>query len=375
MAIIDNTLAAQIPTFDAAAPLAQAAQLQSAETSNRAAQFKQAQLEIGAEARGLQTYVNTPEFAQRWGETADRLYQKGLLDERAYKQWRNTPSPLLLKSMIASTSDPTLDFAKYKFEQEQANEKRGLDLKERSLNATIEGGKVPAGFQKQSDGTLAPIKGGPQDPEYLKEANAAKEKPRNMSISDITKLSEEGGKFANITGFVNDFKDEYAGHTIVGEGANVAGRYLPEGVVGKSTKEGADWWQGYDRYKNVVRNELFGSALTATEKAAFEKADIGPRMDPETIKTNLKKQKEIVESAIKRKAQAAIDAGYKPDAIASAYGVSLESLGIKTDKGSAKLSAPSEGTLANARRAIQGGADPEAVKKKMRDSGYDPSGL
>jgi hypothetical protein len=374
MAIIDNTLAAQVPTFDPATPLAQAAQLQGADTANRAAAFKQAQLELGSEARGLQTYVNTPEFATKWGEAADRMYQKGLLDERAYKQWRNTPSPLLLKSMIASTSDPTLDFHKQQAEREQANKDRSFALEEKKFNAVVEGGKVPAGFQKNSDGSLSPIKGGPQDPEYIKETTALKEKPRNMSISDITKLSEEGGKFANITGFVNDFKDEYAGHTILGEGANVAGRYLPEGVVGKSTKEGADWWQGYDRYKNVVRNELFGSALTATEKAAFEKADISPRMDPETIKSNLNKQKQLVEGAIKRKAQAAIDAGYKPEAIASAYGVSLESLGIKTDK-SSKGGSNNDAALQKARDAIAKGAPKDAVVKRLQDAGIDPSGL
>lgn len=370
MAIIDNTLAAQIPTFNPATPLAEAAQLQSAETSNRAAQFKQAQLEIGSEARGLQTYVNTPEFAQKWGEAADRMYQKGLLDDRAYKQWRNTPSPLLLKSMIAATSDPTLDFRKEQAGIENARADRELALKEKAL----EGGKVPTGFLRGPDGSLVPMKGGPADPDYIKETNAAKEKPRNMSISDITKLSEEGGKFANITGFVNDFKDEYAGKTILGEGANVAGRYLPEGIVGKSTKEGADWWQGYDRYKNVVRNELFGSALTATEKAAFEKADVSPRMDPETIKTNLNKQKSIVEAAIKRKAQAAIDAGYKPDAIASAYGISLENLGIKSDKGS-KGGSNNDAAIQKARDAIAKGAPKDAVVKRLQDAGIDPSGL
>lgn len=374
MAMIDNTLAAQVPTFDPATPLAQASKLQGMEVDNRAAQFKQAQLEMGAEARGLQTYVNTPEFATKWGEAADRMYQKGLLDERAYKQWRNTPSPLLLKSMIAQTSDPTLDFQKYKFEQDQAMERRNLDLKERALSATIEGGKVPTGFQKNPDGTLAPIKGGPQDPEYIRETTALKEKPRNMSISDITKLSEEGGKFANISGFGETFKDDYAGHTILGEGANVAGRYLPESVVGKTTKEGADWWQSYDRYKNLVRNELFGSALTATEKSAFEKADINPRMDAATVKANLKKQKEVVENGLKRKANAMIEAGYKPDAIASAYGVSLESLGIKADKGS-KGGSNNDAALQRARDAIAKGAPKDAVVQRLQDAGIDPSGL
>jgi hypothetical protein len=374
MAVIDNTLAAQVPTFNPATPLAEAAQLQSADTANRVAAFKQAQLEIGSEARGLQTYVNTPEFAQKWGEAADRMYQKGLLNEQGYKQWRNTPSPLLLKSMIAATSDPTLDFRREQAGIENARADRELALKEKVANATLEGGKIPAGFQRGSDGSLAPIKGGPADPEYIQKTNEVKTKPRNMSISDITKLSEEGGKFANITGFVNDFKDEYAGHTVLGEGANVAGRYLPEGLVGKSTKEGADWWQGYDRYKNVVRNELFGSALTATEKAAFEKADINPRMDPTTIKSNLKKQKDIVESAIKRKAQAAIDAGYKPDAIASAYGISLDSLGIKADK-SAKGGSNDDAALQKARDAIAKGAPKDAVVKRLQDAGIDPSGL
>jgi len=335
MAMIDNTLAAQIPTFDPATPLAQASKLQGMEMDNRAAQFKQAQLEMGAEARGLQTYVNTPEFASKWGEAADRMYQKGLLDERAYKQWRNTPSPLLLKSMIAQTSDPTLDFQKYKFEQDQAMERRGLDLKERALSATIEGGKVPTGFQKNPDGSLAPIKGGPQDPEYIRETTALKEKPRRMSVGDITKLNDEGAKFANLNTFGDTFKDEYGGHTIVGEGANVAGRYLPESMVGKATAEGATWWQGYDRYKNVVRNDLFGSALTAPETAAFEKADVNPRMDPAQIKKNLQIQKSIVETGLKRKASAMVEEGYNPATIAKAYGINLESFGIKADKGGA----------------------------------------
>jgi hypothetical protein len=95
--------------FDPATPLKQAAQLQAADTENRQAQFKQAQLEIGTEARGLAAVQNSPEFPQRWAETADRLHAKGLLDDRAYSQWRNTPSPLLLKQMIASTEDPTLN--------------------------------------------------------------------------------------------------------------------------------------------------------------------------------------------------------------------------------------------------------------------------
>ncbi len=221
----------------------------------------------------------------------------------------------------------------------QANADRAYNLQERQLS----GERVPPGFERNPAGGLRPISGGPSDPTYLASANEAKAKPRNMSISDITKLSEEGGKFSNLNTFSDAFKDEYAGHTVLGEGANVAGRYLPESLVGKTTKEGADWWQGYDRYKNTVRNELFGSALTATEKAAFEQADINPRMDPETIKSNLKKQKGVVEAGLQRKATAMIEAGYDPKAIGSAYGVDLAKIGVDATgkkRGSATVAAP-----------------------------------
>mgnify|MGYP000216908858 CR=1 FL=1 len=151
--------------------------------------------------------------------------------------------------------------------------------------------------------------------------------PRNMSVNDITKLNEEGNKFSSIAGFSDTFKPEYAGHTILGDKVNTAGRILPESVVGKTVAEGASWWQGYDRFKNVVRNELFGSALTAPEKEAFEKADVNPRMDPAQIQKNLALQKAIATKALQNKASAMLSAGYKADTVAKAYGIDPRMIG------------------------------------------------
>ncbi len=156
--------------------------------------------------------------------------------------------------------------------------------------------------------------------------------PRNMSVSDVTKLKEEGNKFADISRFDATFKPEYGGHTLLGSAVNVAGRHLPEGVVGKDTAEGASWWQGYDRFKNVVRNELFGSALTAPEKAAFEQADINPRMDPKQIQKNIALQKAIADRGMRNMADALISAGYKRDTIAKAYGIDARMLGGGGDR-------------------------------------------
>jgi hypothetical protein len=139
MAIIDNTLAAQVPTFDPSTPLVQAAKLQAADQEMRQNQFKQAQLEIGSEARGLAAVQNSPEFPKLWAEASDRMLQKGLLTPQAHAQWRNTPSPLLLKQMIAQTEDPALQFQKSEAIRAQGNSDRSHSLAVREADRLDEG--------------------------------------------------------------------------------------------------------------------------------------------------------------------------------------------------------------------------------------------
>jgi hypothetical protein len=73
MAIIDNTLAAQVPTFDPATPLMHAAQIQAAQQEIQQAKFKQNQTEMGAEMRGLQPFVNSPEFPAKWARGCGQI--------------------------------------------------------------------------------------------------------------------------------------------------------------------------------------------------------------------------------------------------------------------------------------------------------------
>ena len=209
--------------------------------------------------------------------------------------------------------------------------------------------------------------------DYVRQVNEAKVKPRQPSIGDITKLSEEGGKFSQVAGFGDDFKPEYAGYKgkWIGELANTAGRNLPESMVGKNVAEGANWWQGYDAYKGVVRNDLYGSALTAPEIKSFEAADITPGMDPAMIQRNLKRQKDILKGAITRKGGAMVEAGYDPAVIGKAYGVDMGSVGVGP-KGKA---APAGDPLQKARDAIARGANREAVIKRLVEAGIQPNGL
>lgn len=212
MAIIDNTLAAQVPTFDPATPLAHAAQIQAAQQEAQAAQFKQRQLEVGSEARGLQPFVNTPEFPAKWAETADRMLQKGLLDPQTHAQWRNTPSPLLLKQMIAQTEDPALSFRKEEAGRDQKNQDRNYLLAQR--RQALSEDETPDGFKKMPDGTYRPLPGGPQSPEYLSSVAKAKgDVPTIIGAGSsviIPNKAQEGPLFTNKAGAGAAIDDETA---------------------------------------------------------------------------------------------------------------------------------------------------------------------
>lgn len=219
-------------------------------------------------------------------------------------------------------NERNFNFQQQQATQAQRNSDRTFSENQRQFNTGVEGGRVPAGFERNPNGQgYRPVQGGPQDPAYIAETRRGPQ----MSVADVTKLSEEGGKFANIGGFIDTFKDTYGGKPFgAGEASNYLARNLPSALTGPNERESATWWQGYDRYKNVVRNDLFGSALTVNEQAAFEKADIQPGMNPEIIRNNLKIQKELAERGIRRKAEALIQSGQDPSVVSKAYGIQFD---------------------------------------------------
>ena len=193
-----------------------------------------------------------------------------------------------------------------------------FDLTKRTADFT----QSTSPFVPGPNGTVVPRQGGPKDPAYIQ----ATREPPKMSVGDITKLSDEGGKFAQVAGFKNTYEPRFSGTPGLAETRNWMGRNAPTWMTDKDTQDAATWWQGYDRYKNVVRNDLFGSALTPTEQAAFEKADVNPSMNPEAITKNLAVQHDIARKGIARKASALTTQGYSSDVISKAYGVKPEEL-------------------------------------------------
>ena len=80
-----------------------------------------------------------------------------------------------------------------------------------------------------------------------------------------------------------------------------------------------------------MRNKLFGSALTETERNEFDKAQITPGMNAELVKKNLARQDAASKKAAAKLAQSYLADGYKPEAVEAALGYRLEDLKPKTD--------------------------------------------
>jgi hypothetical protein len=150
---------------------------------------------------------------------------------------------------------------------------------------------------------------------------------RPMTESGVTKLTNEGQKLSNLRDYGASFEDSYAGASLgpidYGKAYKTFGQ-LPMGT--ESAQKASQWWQGYDRYKNDVRKDLYGATLTPSEERTFEDADIRAGMDPALIRKNLQMQRTIIERGMKRKSDALTKAGFSPEVINGAYGIDTSTL-------------------------------------------------
>jgi hypothetical protein len=194
-------------------------------------------------------------------------------------------------------------------------------------------------------------------------------KGQKLPFSAVEKFSEQGSVLKTYDELGNNFKNDYADKTFsaVGDVQNWIGS---RGKMGYGDQ--ADWWSDYYRQRNVARNALFGSALTKTEAAAFEKTDINPGMSPEQIRKNLERQRELARTAAYKIGASMASQGFSQRTIEEAIGYRFDDLKEKrkiTEEG--KKADP----LAAARKAISEGAPRDAVIERLKKNGIDPSGL
>ena len=118
---------------------------------------------------------------------------------------------------------------------------------------------------------------------------------KEIKLADATKLADKAGMVDKLSDLTTSFKPEFAGYV-----TNSAGD-IDVWAAGKSNEPNRvalfQWWQSYQDHVNKVRNDLFGAALTAPEKAEFDKAMVTKGMNPAQAKANLDRQAEIAKKA------------------------------------------------------------------------------
>lgn len=149
----------------------------------------------------------------------------------------------------------------------------------------------------------------------------AKKDYNSLTTKDSTVLEKNSAQLFQVETAIAGFKPEYAGKTFGGEVLMAATRVAPDSITNPELRNAASWWSSYDRYKNVVRNELFGASLTANEQEAFNKADINPNMSPELIKKNLALQQKILRVANARKAATLVAGNVNPEQVSIASSI------------------------------------------------------
>ena len=132
----------------------------------------------------------------------------------------------------------------------------------------------------------------------IKEAKDKQQKAadgKEIKLADATKLADRAGMVDKLSDLTSTFKPQFAGYV-----TNSAGD-IDVWAAGKSSDprkvELFQWWQSYQDHVNKVRNDLFGAALTAPEKAEFDKAMVTKGMNPQQAKANLDRQAEIAKRA------------------------------------------------------------------------------
>lgn len=197
-------------------------------------------------------------------------------------------------------------------------------------------------------------------------------------ISEYGK-SAAGGKalpardFEELNGAVRDtrafdaslrqFRPDYAGNPLTGRVEN----WIQSVKSDFGTPGQRDWWAAQQASDNVIRNQLFGSALTGTEKAAWEETTVNPSMDPTEVQRNLMRRRATLQEGLKRRVAYLKANGYDPKVIDDVLGDTLKSAGFSVEEGAQQFPGlPSVQRLSRAAdRMKPAAAAPQTQRKPM----------
>lgn len=143
------------------------------------------------------------------------------------------------------------------------------------------------------------------------------DKMTGKMIDDFLGEAKVAKSYANLS---STFDPDFVGYGVDawGEAMKKFKRNFP---MDEDDRKLTAWWMNYQNQVNAVRNDLFGSALTETEKNEFLKAMVTPGMDAEIAKRNLETQARILREAYDAKVEAHRKQGWKVSGLEGQAGV------------------------------------------------------
>jgi hypothetical protein len=145
--------------------------------------------------------------------------------------------------------------------------------------------------------------------------------PRRLSAEQLERMGGQGDTYTNVNRLDRSWNRDFTRPGTIW-GGDIRDWLTRNGLVNNpGAVRAAEWWQEYRRHSELIeRHGLFGAALTATEQAAWSRADINPNMAPDLIERNLQTRREIMHGVMRRRAQALIGEGYSEESVARAFG-------------------------------------------------------
>ena len=234
---------------------------------------------------------------------------------------------------------------------------------------------VPEGFVKQSDGSYAPVPGGPQDPAYVQKIAEIK-KPNNvLQAGDKKIITAAEDELPTLEGTIDALKiaKDLNSKTFTGVTAGLRGKLGTSGIPGATMLVDKDASMATKEFGQVMSGEAIKTmadtlkgATTDFELKKFEAMMADPVTPPEIRGRMIDRMIKLSEAHKQtkfRRINELRDGTY-----------------FKPDGGKPAAPAPSQGNgadtmLKHAKEALAQGADRGAVLMRLQQAGISPDGL
>jgi hypothetical protein len=208
---------------------------------------------------------------------------------------------------------------------------------------------------------------------FDRKLQSAVDKAGSLTASQKKEVAEIQDEIRQHTGYLETFKDSFSGPKAAIQ-AKLGGTFLNQDDP--EAAETAEWWRNFRAGDNVIRNGLFGSALTAPEKAAWQATTVSPLSSPSQIRSAIAARQKIVQdkfdARMKLYTDGKVDA--PPSMSSVPGGSSLPKSTAKVDK--ATQATRDQGAAETLLNEIRSGAnvtrqaDYDSLVRELKRTGY-----